>query len=64
MSFDPYRKWLGIPNNRRPPNLLRAFGTLKVGGLDESSTFIGVIDELYFFDAALSAEQVQLVLHN
>ena len=26
MSFDPYRKWLGIPSNRRPPNYYELLG--------------------------------------
>jgi len=26
MSFDPYRKWLGIPDNRRPPNYYELLG--------------------------------------
>ena len=26
MSFDPYRKWLGIPSNRHPPNYSELLG--------------------------------------
>jgi hypothetical protein len=33
MSFDPYRKWLGIPDNRRPPNFYELLG-ITVGERD------------------------------
>jgi hypothetical protein len=35
-------------------------GTLKIGGLgDPVTSFVGTMDELYMFDVALTAEQVQ-----
>jgi len=44
--------------------LTTSVGTLKVGGLDEGSTFVGTIDELCFFDVPLSEEQIQLIMRN
>ena len=34
MSFDPYRKWLGIPDNRRPPSYYELLG-ITAGESDE-----------------------------
>jgi hypothetical protein len=34
-------------------------GSLMIGGINGHSYFVGIVDELYFFDSALSADQVR-----
>ena len=43
MSFDPYRKWLGIPDNRRPPSYYELLGI--TAGEKDSDVIRSAIDQ-------------------
>ena len=61
----------GLPRAKQKIKLQTSVSPIMIGGLgknpngnDPGNNFIGVMDELYFFDVALSADQVQRIMQN